>query len=244
MERPRSVGCGRVRAGVDSPSGREYSGPYQSGPAGSAPFSPEVILTETVPKTALAVTTPQIEAFRTLYDPDLDFRKLLSEATDFVRGFRLVEKSMLIGIPHVVISVTYREGYQSETGIVGDFASVEAVVADAETLNTPQMRKLREDRELEVFPNEAVVFNDGGKGIRRDLTQRFTEYGFIDPGKNSDGVVDPDRPYSLWTYGADEAKNGFTADANGRPLRIFALRGLRISEYESPYGPAETYYFA
>src|SRR5215472_4045690 len=110
---------------------------------------------------ALPAESPaQIDFFRSVYDPDLDFRKLASEATYFTRGFRLVEKDDLIGVPHVIISVTYREGYVTETGIKGDYVSVEAVTADAATLDSPQVKSMTDSRELAVYPNEAVVYND------------------------------------------------------------------------------------
>lgn len=197
----------------------------------------------------VAVATPAtgtLETFRTMYDPDLDFRKLAGEATYFSRGFRLVEKDDLIDIPHVVIAVTYREGYlREENGkqVQGDYVSVEAVVADAQTLMSPQVRSKVDVDSLAVYPNEAVVYNDGGTGIRRELTKLFDDIGMIDVGGTGDDERRYDRPYSLWREGGDAAQAGFTVDRNGEKFRYFSLRGLRKSEYDSPFGPAVTFYF-
>jgi len=105
------------------------------------------------------------------YDPDLDFRKLALESKYFTRGFRLLGKDALIGVPHIVIGVTYREGFPRE-GKAGDYVSVEAVVADAKTLaSNPIKHQLpMPPDQLSVYPNECVVYNDSGTGVRRYLT--------------------------------------------------------------------------
>jgi hypothetical protein len=176
------------------------------------------------------------------YDPDLDFRKLAQEAAYHAAGFRLVEKSELEGIPLVIIGATYREGFPRD-GRVGDYVSVEAVVADKDTLNLPQFRHINQDA-MTVFPNEPVVFNDSGTGIRRTLTELFNTMGLIhvgDLGKGEKGNVF-DRPMQFWDGGEELAATGIHADPDGVPFRYVAIRGLRKSEYESPYGPATTFY--
>lgn len=183
-----------------------------------------------------------LAAFRSLYDPDLDFRKLASEAQYFTRGFRLVDKDELIGIPHVVIAVTYREGYLRDK-VQGDYVSIEAVVADAETLNSSQVRKMAGDA-ISVYPNEAVVYNDGGTGIRRKFTEDFHNMGLINVGGKLDDERRFDRPYSQWSNGAGLAQSGIVADRDGQKYRMISLRGLRRSDYESPFGPATTFYYA
>ena len=190
-----------------------------------------------------------LSEFRGVYDPSLDFQKLALEAQYFARGFRLVDKEDLIAIPFAVIKVTYREGYLADK-VQGDYVSLECVVADRATLDSPQikhyMNRARPDKgaNLVVYPNEPVVINDGGTGIRRTLTELFSDAGMIDVGGDKNDPRRFDRPYSLWKSGADEAQYGFEADKNGNAFRYIALRGLRVSEYESPYGPATTYYFA
>lgn len=190
----------------------------------------------------------ELSAMRGLYDPDLDFRKLALEAQYFSRGFRLVNKDELLGVPFVVINFTYRPGF-TVAGIQGDYVSCECVVADAATLGSPQVRHQIGGRELTVYPNEAVVFNDGGTGVRRYLTELLIDMGIADVGlplKNDKSAAD--KPYSMWADGADRAETGITADSNGNAFRFIAMRGLRKSEYEIPeqYGKGDacTYYFA
>lgn len=200
-----------------------------------------------------AIQLPETEESRMtlygLYNPDLDFRKLALESQYFSKGFRLVDnKDYLIGVPHVIIGVTYREGFPRE-GMAGDYVSIEAVVADKATLDTPPVRS-QLPGELAVHPNEAIVYNDSGTGIRRTLTELFHNTGLIDvgnPGKNSDLNVF-DRPFQQWVSGADRATTGIVATVNGEPFRYLALRGLRRSDYEwtDPSGnehPATTHYF-
>lgn len=203
------------------------------------------------PGTDVAVAdSNDLSALRNLYDPALDFRKLALEAAYFSRGFRLVDKADLIGVPFIVINVTYREGFLSpDKKVLGDYVSLECVVADSDTLSAPQvrslMRSLRADKGelLAVYPNEPVVINDGGTGIRRTITQVLMDDGLIDPGGSADDPRRADRPFSQWKAGADLAQYGIEADSNGRKFRYVAMRGLRVSEYESEYGPAVTYYF-
>jgi hypothetical protein len=180
-----------------------------------------------------------------LFDPDLDFRKLALEATYYARGFRLIDKDLLIGVPHVIIAVTYREGYTDKnTKITGDYVSVEAVVADADTLTLPQVSHQLPDPLL-VAPNEPVVYNDGGTGIRRTLTELFHEMGIINIGNvvARKGENSFDHPMSQWVSGADRAAEGITATGTGEKFRYVALRGLRRSDYENEYGEGTTHYF-
>lgn len=175
------------------------------------------------------------------YNPDLDFRKLALEAQYRARGFRLIHKDQLIGVPHVIVGVTYREGFP-RNGMPADYVSLECVVADKDTMESSPVRHMLPS-DLSVFGNEPVVYNDSGTGIRRTLTELFHNIGLIDVG-NVKGDENPfDKPYQQWKDGADRAISGIVADADGVPFRYIAFRGLRESNYESPFGPATTYYF-
>lgn len=176
------------------------------------------------------------------YNPDMDFRKLALEAQYHARGFRLVQKEQLIGVPHVIVGVTYRPGYVQQNGQESDYVSLEAVVADKDTLESNPVKHMLPDS-LEVFGNEPVVYNDGGTGIRRYLTELFHNVGIIDVGKVKGDENPFDRPHQQWDSGAERATTGIVADHDGVPFRFIAFRGLRKSDYESPYGPATTYYF-
>lgn len=189
----------------------------------------------------IATRQEELAQFRTLYNPDLDFARLVSEATHYTDTFTLVEKAQLVGVPFVIISVTYRDGYTTPSGIEGDYVSCEAVIGHEELLKSAPVQA-HLSGPLAVYPNQPVVFNDGGTGIRRTLTQLFHATGLIDVGSEA---MDRrfDMPMSQWKSGADLARTGITQDATGRPFRYVCPNGLRVSEYESPYGPAVTYYF-
>jgi hypothetical protein len=92
---------------------------------------------------------------------------------------------------------------------------------------------------LSVFPNQAVVYNDGGTGIRRQLTALFEQAGIIETGG------DADRPMSQWKSGADYAAAGIQVLPTGEKFRYVALNGLRVSRYDNEYGTdLETWYLA
>src|SRR5215472_677792 len=130
------------------------------------------------------------------YNADMDFRKLALEAQYHSKGFRLVEKADLIGVPFVIIGLTYREGFP-RNGAVGDYVSVEVVTADAETMQTPPVLA-QIGREPTVFGNEPVVFNDSSTGIRRQLTELLANSGVIDVGKPRGDENPYDKPYQFW----------------------------------------------
>ncbi len=196
------------------------------------------------PSVTESATAGRLEAVAFGYDPDRDFRKLALEASYFSKGFRLVEKEDMIGVPHVIIGVTYREGFPREGNVKnpGDYVSIEAVVADKYTLASNPVKHMLPG-ELTVYPNESVVYNDSGTGIRRDLTNLMHRIGVIDVGPAGTDENEFDRQFQVWAAGADRAQNGIVADLDGVAFRYVAMRGLRKSEYESPYGPATTFYF-
>lgn len=190
-----------------------------------------------VPESATAQRT-YLDVFG--YNADMDFRKLALEAQYHAKGFRLVSKEQLIGVPHVIIGVTYREGFPRK-GAVGDYVSIEAVVADKDTLATPPVESQLQG-DLEVYGNEPVVYNDSGTGVRRTLTELLHNSGLIDVGKAKADENPFDKAYQFWARGEEAATGGIRVDGNGERFRYLAFRGLRRSDYESPFGPATTYY--
>lgn len=200
--------------------------------------------TEIEPSGIVSATEARLAAYQA-FDPDMDFRKLVAEAQPgfFARGFRLITKDELIGVPHVVTRVTYRPGYMDpQTKRPGDYASCEAVVADTEVLEAIPIRS-QLPSPLTVFGNEPVIYNDGSTGIRRALTQLFHDHGIIDVGPEHKDENRFDRPYQQWKDGGDLAEMGIEADFHGNKFRYVATRGLRVSEYENEYGPGRTFYF-
>lgn len=177
-----------------------------------------------------------------LFNPDLDFVKLAQTATFVSRGFRLVEKGDLEGVPFVVVNATFRDGYITDK-IQGDYVSLECVVAVKDVLNSAQVKAQTGGREISVYPNEAVIINDGGTGIRREMVELLHNSGAINVGGDANDPRRFDRPASMWADGKDAAYAGFSLLPTGEKFTYFAMRGTRRSEYDSPYGPAVTWYF-
>lgn len=178
-----------------------------------------------------------------LWNPDNDFRKLALDVGYVSEGFRLISKEDLLGVPFVVKTVVYREGFPRE-GAEGDYVSVECVVADKRTMESEPVRSMIENYPPAVFGNEGIVFNDSGTGIRRQLTRLFHEWQLIDVGQPLGDDLNPyDKPYQSWASGMGPAMSGIRAEDIGRAGLYLALRGLRRSDYDWHGQNATTYYF-
>lgn len=197
--------------------------------------------------------TPNATAERALdvlYNPDLDFRRLALDTAYVSQGFRLVEKLHLEAVPHVIKRIIFRDGFpRGEKGEPGDYVTVEAVVASRDILDSAPVKAMIAARdqgpELGVFPNEPVVYNDSGTGIRRELVNLCAKENLISFAATRQDEVPADLPYQRWATGADQAATGFTGqDFGGREAIYLALRGLRQSVYDfMPGVPAVTWYF-
>jgi hypothetical protein len=178
-----------------------------------------------------------------LWDPDNDFRKLALDTAYVSQGFRLVDKDELIGVPFIIKRVVYREGFPRE-GAEGDYVSVECIVADKATLEAAPI-KAGLPSVLTIYPNEGVVFNDSGTGVRRTLTKFFDDQKLIDVGKPlAEGTNPFDKPFQMWHSGQGPAEAGFRGEDVGHAALYLALRGLRRSDYEWHGNEATTFYFA
>jgi hypothetical protein len=196
------------------------------------------------PVAALGSETELRELESLFYNPDLDFRKLALDSAYRAQGFTLIDKEALENVPFVVKRVVYRPGFpRGENKEPGDYISAECVVADREFLSLPQV-KYKLPTELKVYPNQPVVFNDSGTGIRRKLTEAFATASIVIPGKNRENENPFDQPFQRWIGGADVAQSGIDGTMLGAQGVYFSQGGLRRSDYESPYGPATTWYFA
>jgi hypothetical protein len=187
------------------------------------------------------------------FNPDMEFKKLALEATYIHMGYTLVDKSMLVGVPMVVLGVTFREGIPRNDR-AGDYVSVEAVCGGRADLNRNIRLGVLDGSNLAIDPNEPVVFNDGSTGVRRQLVNVLHESGCINVGmpEDNENLKDRfDRPFQFWlpdefvaNAEITEKSVGFHAMSTGEPLRFLFRNGLRVSEYEwAPGQMAETYYF-
>lgn len=219
--------------------------------------------TESVPGT-VAVPEPTAALILTgkHVSLDFDFDELETAARlsgDVAVGFRVVPKSVLVGIPFAIIGVTYRNGHLrpslTEAGVKdpSNYVSVECVVGSQRALqNVVISNQVDGAQTLGVFPNELVVFNDSGTGVCRSLTQLLHDKGLINVGDTanaiSGGVLGSspfDRYHGEWTEGSSQAERGFRID-KGRPPILLCPRGLRVSEYrlDGATEDSYTYYVA
>lgn len=137
----------------------------------------------------------------------------LVAGTSVVEGRTLRDKADLIGVPHIITSVSFRP---VDAKNARDFVSVEAV--DVNDL--------------------AIVYNDGSTGIRRQIVAYLTSHGQFPADTDPDNVI-------AGIKGALGESVAFEFSNDGAGIPTLAVpRGLRVSDYESEYGPARTYYLA
>lgn len=192
-----------------------------------------------------------------VYDRNMmSFGDMVEEAVE-VQGNQLVKEELadeLVGIPFLITKVTFRRGMKDSENKNRwmAYVSCEAVIADKEYLSR---RKVNLD-DRPFLPSDHIVLNDGSTGIYRQVVAVLESTGYIvlpdGPVQGSKGQSRYDAPPSEWTavnVGMTEmgevgsANEGFlvyTAD-----VRIFAPRGLRLSNYSNDYSAeAKTRYLA
>jgi hypothetical protein len=168
----------------------------------------------------------------------------LLAGADEVAGHDLAEKTTLVGIPFVITSATFRDGILRPDKTPTNYVSLEAVVADRATLDMRVAAgRLDAGKARQVTPNEAIVINDGSSGICRQVVAYLAAKGLIQVPPGTE--VGPSNSTRYDVYRAEWLK-GFNMD-NPNPrfdIVLACRRGLRVSEYESDWGPAGTFYLA
>lgn len=187
----------------------------------------------------------------------------LLEAQSFfaVESLGLIDTDVLDGVPFIITGITFqriviaKDPSKQQRGYV----SVEATIADERTLarciGRGQIKTATEVAGLLFDPNERVIFNDGGTGIRRQLCmlldraelirvggdetdeRRFdvpwTEFENVGEQWKASGTDDNDEPVML-PY--------ITSDKFGSPLLIRVPRGTHSSKYNNEFGEGTTWY--
>jgi len=185
---------------------------------------------------------------------ELDNPQALWDADDSysLPGVSEVDKSWLIGVPHVVVEATF---WVPKKGI--GHCSVKAVIAPEDmierALKRERIRVLNNNRPM-VDPLEYVVYSDGGTGIRRQCVTLLQAAGLIDVG-HADmaeagklGESRYDTPWPEWDRFDESTMQGetevpsFTKNHAGGQFKIRVLGGLRDSEYDD--GESVTYYWS
>jgi hypothetical protein len=112
-------------------------------------------------------------------DSPIDLVALL-ENVDVVEGRAKVDKASMIGVPHVITSVSFRKGTKTPDGIQHDYISCEFTTVTA-------------------APVEAV-YNDGSTGIRRQIVGYLAGKDILPEAYKET----PDAP--VWVQPADDTE--------------------------------------
>lgn len=180
-----------------------------------------------------------------------DWNTLLQEAVG-LGGADLLDKEIidfLVGIPHIIVGVDYRQGKALKNGHDGAYVSLTAVVAPEDVM---RRRYKGELSALPFDPEAVVVYNDGGTGVYRQVTKILHDKGYIKlPDPVIEGGTSGQSSYdvhpSQWE-GIDNTRVRVSRDDEGEfkgihaNIRISAPRGIRYSEYDGPEGEARTRY--
>lgn len=174
---------------------------------------------------------------------------------DEVEGYDLIRDQALlevVGVPFMVFNAVYRDGVQrKESPYQDDYVSIEFRVAPYNVL-APNLIRINSRRagydlspldqeDLISLSEEQLVLNDGSTGVYRQITQYLDAKGLITlpdgPKVGEKGGCIYDLPRSQWLDGDVEATEGIR-------FELRCMRGLRFSDYETPYGEARTWYIA
>lgn len=179
-----------------------------------------------------------------------------------IAGTNLVEKDELQSIPHIITAVTFQvipEKVKKTDATPRGFVSIEATVASEKDLqrSVRRLRKSLKQPDLQIDdlafgPDDRVVYNDGGTGVRRQIVEFLDMSGIITVGEPvlpEDITNKFDAPWTMWNTVPQmfEQKEGvsvprITTFADGRPFKLWSRNGLRVSTYDGAYGEAATWY--
>jgi len=160
-----------------------------------------------------------------------------------------LEKDLLrlVGVPHIITSVTYRPGVLDANKVRGDYVSVEYIVAKQAQLDEAIKRGWIPPDNMDVIPHaeERGVYNNSGTGIRRQLTHILWSKGLLvlDKKNAPQSMSDFDKRFQDWesfdqATEMNDSEGGkfpvpcFTREKDGRPLVIIPRHGLRASYME------------
>jgi hypothetical protein len=212
--------------------------------------------------TALTTNEVAIPAGRDLVIPNdadyavMSYDELMGMDSLRIQGLTLISKEEMLGIPHIITRVTYWTPKKDQKGMVSVEATVGGIPHLERAIQRGWVPNVERIEQLRLDPNERVVYNDGGTGIRRQLTMMLESLKLIDVGDNDNQSPERfDRPWPEWTEFAEtryQSKDtgdvpSFSrhTDANGteRALIIRCDRGLYLSAYSNEYtDEGETFY--
>jgi len=170
------------------------------------------------------------------YAPGAEDWDSLISSSDEVLGHDLLTgeaADKLVGVPFVITKATFHDGLQrKDVAYRDDYVSCEVVVAPEHIIAQRHSRGRLDVAEISVDPGEHIVFNDGSTGVYRQVVQYLEAKGLIrlpeGPDAGGKGESKFDLPRSQWVDGDEEGTAGFN-------IRLFAPRGLRVSEYANDF---------
>lgn len=190
----------------------------------------------------------------------VSFKDFTDEFVDFVEtGGAVIDPAVLEGIPFGIIGVTYREGFSRTIKgqkLKADYVSLEVMIADERALDESGM----DWRNRGIKPLDIRILNDGGTGIRRQITRylhvrsyatvtSLPEEQITENGKL--GESDYDTPFAHWHEHTRGEFSKAQDDSNVYEVEfdrmVIANRGCRSSKYENPEKKGEivtTWYLA
>jgi hypothetical protein len=173
-------------------------------------------------------------------------------------------KYALIGVPFVITKLVFQPvptniedegvGYVSCEATIFPFDMVDANARRGLIPGCPTAAAWTES--YKVLPEEEIVFNDGGKGIRRELIELLYNARMISVPRPTDTKRDFDVPWTEWTeYCQSETREVgegnlleipmFDKVLSGKRLLITAERGLRASKDPlAPKGHSDTFFLS
>lgn len=202
------------------------------------------------------------------YNPAIqDWDALVAEA-DEILGYELAKDELadeLVGVPFIVTRMQFRPGVMRPTGEIdkdtkkpvlkqGAYVTLSCVLAPEFNLTRINVARKANDLgpllttgALPFEPGSHVVLNDGSTGLYRQAVEYLAAKGYIKLPE----PLSPLGPMGMSSYDlipsewADILAGDmrFNEDGFGEadfPVRLFAKRGLRVSEYDNPVKPGET----
>ena len=173
----------------------------------------EIVVPEFVPPKEMSVAEILAAAVARSGSQNIDLVGLL-ENVDVVEGRPLTDKASLIGLPHVITSVSFRKGALDKDRTQHDYVSCEYTTVTA-------------------VPIEGV-YNDGSTGVRRQIVAYLADKGIIPAAYKET----PDAP--IWSQPQDEAEKD--PEFGIKFLAPRGLRVSEYDSEFAPDGKATTYY--
>lgn len=163
-----------------------------------------------------------------------------------VFGADLEKGNLLIGVPFVIVRMTFRPGDYMRSDIKGkrgDYVSLNVVTGDQASLDKAVRRGRIPVEPCPVDPMEHLLVNEGGTGAYRQSVEYLEATNRIilpeGPQGGSYGECRFDTPVSEWDYPeTSRYELRFTPDGDHVVIfdtRLYCPRGMRVSEYENEY---------